>query len=106
MADGRAVTGRDMRPPDHMLDLAGVPRGVHGPYKLSGSGGVLWTNSIIPLFAQKRPLDKVLAPTRCGNGHELTPDNLIPAECGTRWRCRQCGAERAAAWRRRHSTAA
>jgi hypothetical protein len=41
VADGRAVTGRDMRPPDHMLDLAGVPRGVRGPYKLSGSGGPL-----------------------------------------------------------------
>jgi len=47
-----------------------------------------------------------LAPTRCGNGHELTPDNLVPGERGTRWRCRQCGSERAAVWRRRHSTAA
>jgi hypothetical protein len=42
-------------------------------------GGVLWTNSIIPLFAQKRPSHKVLAPTRCRNGHDLTPDNLVPA---------------------------
>jgi len=67
---------------------------------------VLWTNSIVPLFAQKRPSDKVLAPTRCGNGHALTPDNLALAERGTRWRCRQCGIERAAAWRRRHYTAA
>ena len=71
-----------------------------------GSGGVLWTNSIIPLFAQKRSSDKVLRPTRCGNGHELTPDNLVTAERGTRWRCRQCGADRAAEWRRRHPTAA
>ncbi len=68
--------------------------------------GVIWTNSIIPLFAQKRPSDKTLAPTHCGNGHELTPDNLVPAERGTRWRCRRCGAERAAAWRRRRSAAA
>jgi hypothetical protein len=71
-----------------------------------GSGGVLWTNSIIPLFASKRPSDKVLAPARCGNGHELTPDNLVPAERGARWRCRQCGAESAAAWRRRRKAAA
>lgn len=28
--------------------------------------------------------------------HELAPDNLALAERGTRWRCRQCGAERAA----------
>ena len=46
--------------------------------------GVLWTSSIIRLFAQKRPSDKLLAPTRCGNGHELTHDNLVLAECGTR----------------------
>jgi hypothetical protein len=80
----------------------------HGVTQLAGDAypGVLWTNSIIPLFAQKRPSDKVLAPTRCGNGHELTPDNLVPAERGARWRCRQCGIERAAAWRRRHPTAA
>ena len=70
------------------------------------NASVLWTNSIVPLFAQKRPSDKVLAPTRCGNGHELTPDNLVLAERDTRWRCRQCGIERAAAWRRRQCTAA
>jgi len=69
-----------------------------------GNAGGLWTNSIIPLFAQKRPSDKVLAPARFGNGHELTQ---VPAERDTRWRCRQCGAERAAAaWRRRRPTAA
>jgi hypothetical protein len=75
-------------------------------FGLGEIGGVLWTSSIIPLFAQKRPSDKLLAPTRCGNGHELTHDNLVLVECGTRWRCRQCGIERAAAWRRRHRTAA
>jgi hypothetical protein len=72
----------------------------------NGGAGVLWTNSIVPLFIQKRPSDKALAPTRCGNGHELTPDNLVLAERGTRWRFRQCRIERAAAWRRRHYTAA
>src|SRR6516225_1721725 len=55
-----------------------------------GSGCVPWTNAIVPLFAQKRPSDNTLAPTRCGNGHALTPDNLVLAERGTRWRCRQC----------------
>jgi hypothetical protein len=32
--------------------------------------------------------------------HLLTPDNLVIAERGTRWRCRQREAERAVAWRR------
>src|ERR1700730_18539540 len=34
----------------------------------------------------------------------LTPENLVPVERGTRWSCRQCGAERAAAWRRERFT--
>ena len=76
------------------------------PHNVDDCPNVNWTNSIIPLFASKRPSDKLLAPTRCGNGHELTPDNLGLAERGTRWCCRQCGMERAAAWRRRHSPAA
>jgi hypothetical protein len=67
----------------------------------NGSGGVLWTCSIFPLFAQGHVRSGVLPPMSCRNGHELTPDNLAPAESGTRWRCRKCGAERAAAWRRR-----
>jgi hypothetical protein len=67
----------------------------------SGSGGVLWNCSIFPLFTPKRVRGTVLPPSRCGNGHELTPDSLLPAERGTRWRCRQCGADRAGAWRRR-----
>jgi len=52
------------------------------------------------------PSDKVFAPTHCGSGHELTPENLVLAECGTRRRCRQCEIERATAWRRRHYAAA
>ena len=55
---------------------------------------------------EQNRLLNILASTRCGNGHELTPDNLMVAERGTRWRCRECGAERAAAWRRRKPTAA
>jgi hypothetical protein len=68
--------------------------------------GVLWTCLILPLFAQGHVHSGVLPPMSCRNGHELTPDNLAPAERGTRWRCRQCGAERAAAWRRRLGKAA
>src|SRR5207253_2633091 len=33
-------------------------------------------------------------------------DNLTPAECGTPSRCRQCGAERAAAWHHRRRAVA
>ena len=32
---------------------------------------------------------QVLAPSRCGDGYELTPDNLVLAERGRCWRCRQ-----------------
>jgi hypothetical protein len=71
-----------------------------------GSGGVLWTCSIFALFSEKRVRGDVLMPTRGGNGHELGPDNLALAERGTRWRCRQCGAERAAAWRRKRGGSA
>lgn len=64
---------------------------------------MLWTNSIASLFAKKRSSDKVLAPSRCTNGHELTPTtscqlSAVPAGVAGR------GAERAAAWRRRRST--
>jgi hypothetical protein len=44
--------------------------------------GVLWTCSIFPLFAPTRVRGAVLPPARCGNGNELTPDNLVPAERG------------------------
>jgi hypothetical protein len=47
------------------------------------------------------PVATDLDPVPSPRGDQLTPDNLEPAERGTRWRCRQCGAERAAAWRRR-----
>jgi hypothetical protein len=67
----------------------------------TGGGGLLWPCSIFPLFALKSVSRTVLLPGRCGNGHELTPLTLVPAERSTRWRCRQCGADRAAAWRRR-----
>jgi len=63
--------------------------------------------SIFPLFALNRikNAQPVLPPTYCGNGHALITDNLALSERGTRWRCRQCAAERAAAWRRRRTAA-
>jgi hypothetical protein len=82
------------------------PGRCNGEVGLSGSGGVLWTCSIFPLFAPKHVRGAVLPPGSCGNGHELTPDNLVPAERGTRWRCRHCGADRAATWRRKRTVAA
>jgi hypothetical protein len=85
----------------------------------SGSGGPLVALFAAPsapqnavagacfaLFGPELVRSDVLTPTRCGNGHKLTLDNLALAERGTRRRCRQCGAERAAAWRRRRRAVA
>ena len=60
----------------------------------------------IPAFCLEARQETILPPNRCGNGRELTPDNLVPAERGTQWRCRRCGADRAAAWRRKRTAAA
>jgi hypothetical protein len=43
-----------------------------------GNRSVLWTCSISALFAAKHVRGAGLPPGRCGNGHELTPDNLCP----------------------------
>jgi hypothetical protein len=45
-------------------------------------------------------------PPACGNGHPLSAENLLIDEREARWRCRQCGRERAAAFRGRQKTAA
>jgi hypothetical protein len=45
-------------------------------------------------------------PAVCGNGHPLSPENLRIDDREARWRCRQCGRERAAAFRGRRKTAA
>ncbi len=44
-------------------------------------------------------------PETCGKGHPLTPENLHMDDRDERWRCRQCGRERAAAFRMRHEMA-
>src|SRR4051812_37629199 len=68
---------------------------------LIGSGGVIPTNSpvIVPFGAvDRRPRrPRCDVPSHCGNGHVLTPENLKVS--GGRWRCRRCGAERAARFR-------
>ena len=45
-------------------------------------------------------------PAACGNGHLLSAENLCMDDSEARWRCRQCGRERAAAFRGRQKTAA
>jgi transposase-like protein len=45
-------------------------------------------------------------PAACGNGHPLSAENLRIEDGEARWRCRQCGRERAAASRGRRETAA
>jgi len=45
-------------------------------------------------------------PSACRNGHALTPDNVQVDPGDGRWRCRQCGRERAAAFRERQKMAA
>jgi hypothetical protein len=45
-------------------------------------GGVLWTCSKFPLCRPKGVRGAVLPPSRCGNGHELTPSNPVPADLG------------------------
>ncbi len=44
-------------------------------------------------------------PANCANGHPLKPESLQIDQEG-RWRCRQCGRERGALFRRRKQTAA
>jgi DNA invertase Pin-like site-specific DNA recombinase len=58
-----------------------------------------------PLEARPAGDRRAQPPTHCGKGHALMPSNLALSKGGTQWRCRQCGADRAAVWRRRKSTA-
>jgi hypothetical protein len=84
----------------HALELAGVVRKNSSEFnrQLNGSGGVIPTNSpvIVPfgMVDQRPQRPRCDVPSHCGNGHVLTPENLKLS--GGRWRCRRCGAERAA----------
>jgi hypothetical protein len=73
----------------------------------NGSGGALPTNSTLmvpfPNIDRRRAAEPTAVPSRCRNGHPLTPENI--SFNGGRWRCRLCGAERAAAFRARRTRA-
>jgi hypothetical protein len=74
-----------------------------------GSGGALWSHSMgIFCFSDKdlRAPERPAIPAACGNGHPLSAENLLIDDREARWRCRQCGRERAAAFRGRQKTAA
>jgi hypothetical protein len=69
----------------------------------NGSGGVLSTNSTAVVHfphIDRRKIRRQEIPSHCSKGHQLTPDNLRIDESEQRWRCKQCGRERAAAFRR------
>ena len=74
-----------------------------------GSGGVICTNSTAVVHfsnIDRRKIRREDIPTHCGRGHPLTPENLRIDRSEQRWRCLQCGRDRAAAFRRRHGRAA
>ena len=71
--------------------------------------GVIWTNSTavvhFPNIDRGKNRQEEI-PRHCGRGHALTPDNLRIDRSEQRWRCLQCGRDRAAAFRLRHGRAA
>jgi hypothetical protein len=78
-----------------------------------GSGGPLWSHSkgvvcftdAAELLAESQRAARSV-PAACGKGHPLAPENLhLRDGDGGRWRCRQCGRDRAAAFRGRRKTA-
>jgi hypothetical protein len=75
---------------------------------IDGSGGVIPTNStaVIPFSSadRRRKDTSIKIPEHCGNGHLLTPHNVRIDQRERRWRCRQCGNDRAAAFRDRRRT--
>jgi len=76
----------------------------------NGSGGTIATNGtvVIPFSRadRRRKIAAFEVPNHCSNGHALTPDNLRIEQHERRWRCRQCGRNRAAAFRHRQKPAA
>jgi hypothetical protein len=72
------------------------------------SGGLIPSNSTtIVAFSSADRRRKIAVnelPDQCGNGHRLTPDNVRIDRPEGRWRCRQCGCDRAAAFRDRQRT--
>ena len=64
--------------------------------------GAIATNSttVIPFTSadRRRTVPSTEIPSHCGHGHPLTRGNVQIAARESRWRCRQCGRERAAAF--------
>jgi hypothetical protein len=76
---------------------------------LNGSGGAIWSHSIGVFYFSDKDLcagEGLAIPAVCGNGHPLSAENLRIDDREARWRCRQCGRERAASFRGRRKTAA
>jgi hypothetical protein len=55
---------------------------------------------VIPFSSpnRRREIASIEIPNHCGNGHALTPENIRIDQRERRWRCRECGRERAAAF--------
>ena len=73
-------------------------------FRTDGSGGLIATISTAVVHfpnIDRRKIQREEIPSHCGRGHPLTPDNLRIDQSEQRWRCLQCGRERAAAFRRR-----
>jgi predicted nuclease of predicted toxin-antitoxin system len=77
-------------------------------HSTAASGGALDTKSSVVVPFPTTDLSTVRLnriPSCCGKGHPLTPDNLRIDEGEQRWRCLECGRERASACRRRNGAA-
>jgi hypothetical protein len=55
---------------------------------------------------RRRKIASIEIPSHCGKGRPLTPDTVRIDQRERRWGCRQCGRERAAAFRHRQKRAA
>jgi hypothetical protein len=100
--EGRHLAARLTMNPAALLSNPGIVLVV-------GSGGRIRTNStvVIPFpNLHRRETGLAEVPSHCGKGHPLTPDNVRTDQGERRWRCRQCGRERAAAFRGRQKSAA
>ena len=67
----------------------------------NGSGGVLCTNSTAVVHfpnIDRRKIRRQEIPSHCSKGHPLTPGNLRIDRSEQRWRCLQCGRDRAEAF--------
>ena len=88
------------------VEVPYFPLGFQAPIS---SGGVIPTNSTAVVHfpnIDRRKIQREEIPTHCGRGHPLTPGNLRIDRSQQRWRCLQCGRDRAPAFRRRRDRTA